>query len=51
MAAWKLPLIVSAITLPIVGAFVLAGPPAGFPVGALGVLVLLTVAARARFVS
>jgi hypothetical protein len=48
MAAWKLPLIVSAITLPIVGSFLVAGPPAGFVVGALAVVVLLVVAARQR---
>jgi hypothetical protein len=48
MAAWKLPLIVSAITLPIVGSFLVAGPPAGFVAGALAVVVLLTVAARQR---
>jgi len=48
MAAWKLPLIVAAITLPIVGSFVVAGPPAGFAAGALGVVVLLVIAARMR---
>src|SRR4029079_19757620 len=48
MAAWKLPLIVAAITLPIVGSFVIAGPPAGFAAGALGVVVLLVIAARRR---
>ncbi|HEX3242194.1 MAG TPA: hypothetical protein VHQ97_03870 [Solirubrobacterales bacterium] len=48
MAAWKLPLIVAAITLPIVGSFVIAGPPAGFAAGALGVVVLLVIAARMR---
>jgi hypothetical protein len=48
MAAWKLPLIVIAITLPIVGSFLVAGPPAGFVAGALAVVVLLTVAARQR---
>ncbi len=48
MAAWKLPLIVSAITLPIVGSFLVAGPPAGFVAGALAVVVLLTIAARQR---
>jgi len=48
MTAWKLPLIVSAITLPIVGAFLIAGPPLGFVAGALGVVVLLVVAARMR---
>jgi len=48
MPAWKLPLIVSAITLPIVGSFLIAGPPAGFIAGALAVVVLLVVAARQR---
>jgi hypothetical protein len=48
MTAWKLPLIVCAITLPIVGAFLIAGPPLGFVAGALGVVVLLVVAARMR---
>jgi hypothetical protein len=48
MAAWKLPVIVAAITVPIVGCFVIAGPPAGFPAAALAVLVLLVVAARQR---
>jgi hypothetical protein len=48
MAAWKLPLIVAAITLPIVGSFLVAGPPAGFAAGALGVVVLLVIAARMR---
>ncbi len=48
MAPWKLPLIVSAITLPIVGSFLVAGPPAGFIAGALAVVVLLVIAARQR---
>jgi hypothetical protein len=48
MAAWKLPLIVAAITVPIVGSFLVAGPPAGFVAGALGVVVLLVIAARMR---
>ncbi|HEY7256943.1 MAG TPA: hypothetical protein VH476_09710 [Solirubrobacterales bacterium] len=48
MTAWKLPLIVAAITVPIVGSFLIAGPPAGFLAGALGVVVLLVVAARMR---
>jgi len=48
MAPWKLPVIVAAITVPIVGAFLIAGPPAGFPAAALAVLVLLVVAARQR---
>jgi hypothetical protein len=48
MAAWKLPLIVCAITLPIVGGFLIAGPALGVAVGALVVLALLVVAARQR---
>jgi hypothetical protein len=48
MAAWKLPLIVSAITVPIVAAFLVAGPALGVAVGALAVLAILTVAARQR---
>jgi hypothetical protein len=48
MAPWKLPLIVSAITLPIVGSFLVAGPPAGFIAGALAVVALLVIAARQR---
>lgn len=48
MAAWKLPLIVSAITLPIVAAFLIAGPALGVAVGALVVLALVVVAARQR---
>ena len=48
MTAWKLPLIVSAITVPIVGSFLIAGPPAGFVAGALAVVVLLVIAARQR---
>lgn len=48
MAAWKLPLIVSAITVPIVGGFLVAGPSAGFILAALTVVALLVVAARQR---
>ena len=48
MAAWKLPVIVCAITLPIVGGFYVAGPALGFAVGALAVVALLVVAARQR---
>src|SRR5262245_15588335 len=48
MAAWKLPLIVRAVTLPFVAGFLVAGPPAGFIAGALAVVVLLVVAARQR---
>jgi hypothetical protein len=48
MAAWKLPLIVSAITLPIVVAFLTAGPALGVAIGALAVVALVVVAARQR---
>jgi hypothetical protein len=48
MAPWKLPLIVAALVLPIVGGFLLAGPALGVAVGALAVLALLVVAARQR---
>jgi hypothetical protein len=53
MAAWKLPLIVAALALPVVGAFLagaflVGGPALGFAAGALAVLVLLVVAARQR---
>lgn len=53
MAAWKLPLIVAAIALPVVGAFLIGaflvgGPALGFIAGALAVLGLLVVAARQR---
>lgn len=48
MAAWKLPLIVAAIALPIVGGFMLGGPGIGVAVGALAVVALLVVAARQR---
>jgi hypothetical protein len=48
MAAWKLPLIVTAITLPIVAGFLIAGPALGVAVGALVVVALVVVAARQR---
>jgi hypothetical protein len=48
MAAWKLPLIVAALVVPIVAGFLLAGPALGVAVGALAVLALLVVAARQR---
>lgn len=53
MAAWKLPLIVLALALPVVGAFLVGaflvgGPALGFVAGALAVLALLVVAARQR---
>lgn len=48
MAAWKLPLIVAALTVPIVAAFFAGGAPAGLAAGALAVVALLVVAARQR---
>jgi len=48
MAPWKLPLIVTALVVPIVAGFLLAGPALGVAVGALAVLALLVVAARQR---
>jgi hypothetical protein len=48
VTAWKLPLIVAALVVPIVAGFLLAGPALGVAVGALAVLALLVVAARQR---
>ena len=46
---WMLPVIVAALVVPIVGGFVLAGPPLGLAAGALAVAVLLVVAARTQY--
>jgi hypothetical protein len=48
MAPWKLPLIVAAIAVPVVVAFLVGGPGAGVAVGALAGVALLVVAARQR---
>ncbi len=53
MAPWKLPLIVAAIAVPIVAAFLagallVGGPGLGFAAGALAAVALLVVAARQR---
>jgi peptide subunit release factor 1 (eRF1) len=48
MASWKLPLIVAALTVPIVAAFRIGGAAAGVAIGALAVLVLLVVAAQLK---
>jgi hypothetical protein len=48
MAPWKLPVIVAAIAVPIVGAFALGGGGAGVAVGALAAVALVVVAARQR---
>jgi hypothetical protein len=46
VAAWKLPLIVSAIAVPVVAAFMLAGPGLGVAVGALVAVAIVYLAAR-----
>jgi hypothetical protein len=48
MAPWKLPLVVAALVVPIVAGFMVAGPALGVALGALGVLALLVIAARAK---
>jgi len=46
MAAWKLPLIVSAIAVPVVAVFLIGGPAVGTAAGALAAVAILVVAAR-----
>jgi hypothetical protein len=48
MAPWKLPLIVAALVVPIVGGFLVAGPGLGVAVGALAVVALVAIAVRER---
>lgn len=48
MASWKLPLIVSAIAVPIVAAFLVVGPALGVAAGALVAFAILVVAARQK---
>ena len=48
MTAWKLPLIVAAIAVPIVAGFLLGGAAVGAAIGALTAFVVLVVAARMR---
>jgi hypothetical protein len=48
VAPWKLPLVVAGIVVPITAGFLLAGPALGVVAGALGVVTLLVVAARAQ---
>jgi len=48
MTAWKLPLIVAAIAVPIVAGFMLGGAAVGAAVGALAAVGILVVAARQR---
>lgn len=46
LAAWKLPPIVAAITLPIVGGFYIGGPGLGMAVGALAAATIIVIAVR-----
>jgi hypothetical protein len=46
MAAWKLPLVVSAIALPIVAGFYVGGPGLGMAVGALAAATIIVLAVR-----
>jgi hypothetical protein len=48
MASWKLPLIVAALTAPLVAAFRIGGAAAGVAIGAVAVLALLVVAAHMK---
>lgn len=48
MASWKLPLIVAALTVPIVAAFRFGGAAAGVAIGAVAVLALLVIAAQLK---
>jgi hypothetical protein len=48
VTAWKLPLIVAAIAVPIAIAFVFAGPALGVAAGALAAVAIVAVAARQR---
>jgi hypothetical protein len=48
VATWKLPLIVAAIVVSIVGGFLLGGPGVGVAIGALVAVFLLWLAARMR---
>jgi hypothetical protein len=48
VAPWKLPLIVLAIAVPIVAAFLLGGPGAGVSIGALAAVAIVVAAVRQR---
>jgi hypothetical protein len=48
MAAWKLPVLVAGLVVPIVLAFLLGGEPVGFAAGALTAAAVIVIAARAK---
>lgn len=48
VAPWKLPLLVAAIAVPIVAAFLLGGPGVGLAIGALAAATVVVVAVRQR---
>lgn len=48
MAPWKLPLIVAAVAVPIVAAFMIGGPGVGVAMGALAVVAILVIAVRQK---
>ena len=48
MAPWKLPVIVVAVVVPIVAAFMVGGPGVGVAIGALAAVAILVVAVRQR---
>jgi hypothetical protein len=48
MAPWKLPLIVAAVAVPIVAAFLIGGPGVGVAMGALAVVAILVIAVRQK---
>ena len=48
MAPWKLPLIVAAVAVPVVAAFMVGGPGVGVAIGALAGVAILVVAVRQK---
>jgi hypothetical protein len=48
MAPWKLPLIVVAVVVPIVAAFMIGGPGVGVAIGALAAVAILVIAVRQK---
>jgi hypothetical protein len=48
MAPWKLPLIVAAVVVPVVAAFMVGGPGVGVAIGALAAVAILVIAVRQK---